>query len=367
MLFWLDNNENYGRELLELFSMGVGNYSEEDIKTAALAFTGWSYIQPIPRDPCGNYPTRFLFRAEEHDDSEKTFLGETGRFNGEDIIDIIVKQPATARFISRRLYDFFVADEPQVPAWNIEPPRDRITLLTQEGDVIDQWGEYGSGPGQMDHPSGIALDADENVHVVDTQNHRVQKFTRDGRFLAAWGSRGDGAGEFDMPWGIHVDELGDVYVVDWHNDRVQKFTADGEFLFQFGQSGSGDGEFNRPAGIAVDADGDIYVADEDNNRVQLFNAEGRYVEKFLGDAVMSNSARAYMLSNARELRMREMSNAPDDEKRFWSPRSVRVDGEGRMFVADYRCSRVQIYQKDAIPLDESQIWAPVRAPSLLMP
>ena len=245
--------------------------------------------------------------------------------------------------------------------------RHRITFLTQEGDVIDQWGEYGSGPGQMDRPSGIAFDRDGNLYVVDAQNHRVQRFAADGNFLAAWGQRGDGPGEFDMPWGIHVDELGDVYVVDWHNDRVQKFTSDGEFLFQFGQSGSGDGEFDRPAGIAVDADGDIYVADDGNDRVQLFNAEGRYVEKFLGDAVMSNSGRAYMLSNARELRMREMSNAPDDEKRFWSPRSVRVDDEGRMFVADYRCSRVQIYQKDTIPLDEGQIWAPVRAPSLLMP
>jgi len=201
---------------------------------------------------------------------------------------------------------------------------------------------------------------------VDTLNHRVQRFTKDGKYKTAWGSHGDGPGEFDMPWGIHVDELGDVYVVDWHNDRVQKFTAEGEFLFEFGSSGSGDGEFNRPAGIAVDGDGDIYVADVRNNRVQLFNAEGRYVEKFVGEGLMSQSGRVYMLSNAREMRLREMSSI-EHEKKFRSPRSVRVDAEGRMFVADYHCSRIQIYQKDAIPLDESQIWAPVRAPSLLMP
>ena len=103
-----------------------------------------------------------------------------------------------------------------------------------------------------------------------------------------------------------------------------------------------------------------------NNRVQLFNAEGRYVQKFIGDAVMSSSGRTYMLSNARHLRLREMTKL-EPERRFKSPRSVRVDGEGRMFVADYICHRVQIYQKDAIPLDETQIWAPVRAPSLLMP
>ena len=152
MLFWLDNNENlkgqpnenWGRELLELFSMGVGNYSEEDIKHAALAFTGWSYVQPIPRDPCGNYPTRFLFRPEEHDDSEKTFLGESGRFNGEDIIDIIVKQPATARFLARRLYDFFVADEPQVPAWNIEPPGDPEAIETLAAAYFESDGDIRS-------------------------------------------------------------------------------------------------------------------------------------------------------------------------------------------------------------------------------
>ena len=132
MIHWLDNsenhsdqpNENWGRELLELFSMGVGNYTEEDIKMASRAFTGWTFIQPIPLDPYGRYPSEFIYREDDHDDSEKTFLGHSGRFDGEDIIDIIVKQPATARFISRHLYNFFVADEPQVPSWNDVPPRD---------------------------------------------------------------------------------------------------------------------------------------------------------------------------------------------------------------------------------------------------
>jgi uncharacterized protein (DUF1800 family) len=132
MLDWLDNNENhkhapnenYGRELLELFSMGVGNYSEQDIKNAARAFTGWTFAQPIPLYPYGYYSTHFEYREDDHDDSEKTFLGHTGRFNGEDIIDIIVQQPATPQFIARHLYNFFVADEPQVPAWQIEPPQD---------------------------------------------------------------------------------------------------------------------------------------------------------------------------------------------------------------------------------------------------
>ena len=114
MIFWLDNNENhrddpnenYGRELLELFSMGVGNYSETDIKMAARAFTGWTFAQPLGLYPYGFYPAKFVYREDDHDDSVKTFLGETGRFNGDEIIDIIVKQPSTARFIARHLYNF---------------------------------------------------------------------------------------------------------------------------------------------------------------------------------------------------------------------------------------------------------------------
>jgi uncharacterized protein (DUF1800 family) len=138
MIYWLDNNENhkgepnenYGRELLELFSMGVGNYTEQDIKNAARAFTGWTFTQPIPLYPNGFYPAAFVYRAEAHDDGVKTFLGHTGRLDGEDIVDIVVKQPATARFISRHLYNFFVADEPQVPAWSLVPPRDPAAIET---------------------------------------------------------------------------------------------------------------------------------------------------------------------------------------------------------------------------------------------
>ncbi len=132
MIWWLDNNgnhngainENWGRELLELFSMGVGNYSEDDIKDASRAFTGWTIEPKIPRNPLGRFYWNFEYRAEDHDDGEKSFLGQTGRFNGEDIIDIVVKQPATARFLARHLYNFFVADEPQVPAWSVTLPRD---------------------------------------------------------------------------------------------------------------------------------------------------------------------------------------------------------------------------------------------------
>ena len=121
-------NENYGRELLELFSLGVGNYEEDDIKAASRAFTGWTFRQPLSLYPVGHHAAAFEFLEEDHDSGEKTFLGHTGNLDGEDIIDIIVKQPATARFVSRHLYNFFVEDEPQVPSWSIEPPRNEDAI-----------------------------------------------------------------------------------------------------------------------------------------------------------------------------------------------------------------------------------------------
>ena len=119
MLVWLDGvenrkghpNENYGRELQELFTMGVGSgYTEKDVQEAARAFTGWDVDSGT---------NTAVFRPERHDDGVKTYLGETGNFGGDDIIDIIVRQPATAHFLSTKLFKFFVHDDPS-PA-DIQP------------------------------------------------------------------------------------------------------------------------------------------------------------------------------------------------------------------------------------------------------
>ena len=136
MIFWLDNkdnhkdapNENYGRELLELFSMGIGTYSEDDVKAAARAFTGWTIANQdymsirASRDsiwPHGRLDWQFQYRPEDHDDSSKTFLGQTGRFNGEDVLDIICGHPASSWFLAGKLYGFFVSDQPDEEATQI--------------------------------------------------------------------------------------------------------------------------------------------------------------------------------------------------------------------------------------------------------
>jgi uncharacterized protein DUF1800 len=93
-------NENFAREIMELFTMGVGNYSEADIREAARAFTGWNFVD-----------LTFVVNREQHDDGEKTVLGRTGRFDGVDVIDIILERPVTADFIAGKIYRYFVRQE----------------------------------------------------------------------------------------------------------------------------------------------------------------------------------------------------------------------------------------------------------------
>lgn len=116
MLIYLDStsnarlhpNENYARELMELFCLGVGNYTEEDIQQTARCFTGWEVRQG-----------KFRFNRFQHDDGAKTIFGETGNFDGDDAVRIILAQPAAARWIARRLIREFVCDD--VPPELVEP------------------------------------------------------------------------------------------------------------------------------------------------------------------------------------------------------------------------------------------------------
>ena len=111
MLVWLDNrannkahpNENFAREVMELFALGLGNYTEDDIKDAARAFTGWTL------DAKQNY----ILQPKQHDDGPKTFLGTTGNLTGEDVIATIVQQPIHQRFICHKLLEFFVYSDPE--------------------------------------------------------------------------------------------------------------------------------------------------------------------------------------------------------------------------------------------------------------
>ncbi len=130
MLRWLDSNqnvkeapnENYARELMELFSLGVGNYTENDIREAARAFTGWHTTGSYPKD-------EFEFSAEEHDEGLKTIFGQTGNWNGEDVVRLCCDNPACARLLVKKLYSFFVSETP--------PPRGLLVPLEEQFRASD--------------------------------------------------------------------------------------------------------------------------------------------------------------------------------------------------------------------------------------
>jgi uncharacterized protein (DUF1800 family) len=110
MLIWLDGatnhrnapNENYGRELLELYTLGIGNYDEDDVLSAARSFTGWNLRN-----------NAFFFDDTQHDAGDKTFLGQTGPFDGSDILNIVANDPATAQRITSKLFTFFAYPDPE--------------------------------------------------------------------------------------------------------------------------------------------------------------------------------------------------------------------------------------------------------------
>jgi uncharacterized protein (DUF1800 family) len=112
MLKWLDNahsvkahpNENFARELMELFTLGIGNYTETDVRESARAFTGFTFDRQSGQ---------FYFNDRQHDDGPKTFLGQTGNFNGDDIIEIIFRQTAAPKLFASKLLAFFVYSDPE--------------------------------------------------------------------------------------------------------------------------------------------------------------------------------------------------------------------------------------------------------------
>ena len=237
----------------------------------------------------------------------------------------------------------------------------RVSIFSKEGGHLGQWGEGGNREGQLNRPSSLAFDDEDNLYVADSLNHRVQKFTKEGRFLATWGGPGPSSnpGQFNMPWGIALDPNGNIYVADWRNDRIQKFTPGGEFLGQLGESGEGEGQLNRPAGLAVDSQGNVYVADWGNERVQVFSPTGQVLANLRGDSVPSKWAQDYFTANPGEANARSESNlepqttpqgetrreqSANIEKLFWGPTSIKLDGQGRIYIVDSLRHRIQIYR-----------------------
>ena len=204
------------------------------------------------------------------------------------------------------------------PRWD-ELPNSRVQKFSADGQFLTQWGAQGSGDGRFSFPGGVAVATNGDVYVVDYRGGRVQKFSADGQFLTQWGAAGSRDGQFKGPDGVAVATNGDVYVIEYHGRRVQKFSADGRFLTKWGAPGSADGQFDGPRGVAVDATGSVYVTDA-HDRVQKFSADGQFLATW--------------------------GSTGSGDGQFDGPDGVAVDTNGDVYVVDSHNDRVQKFTAD---------------------
>jgi sugar lactone lactonase YvrE len=215
------------------------------------------------------------------------------------------------------------------------PPRDLPAGCTPPRPplqgVFRGIGAFGTGPGQFDRPTDVAIGPGGVVYVADQNNSRVDRFSRDGNFLGSFGSRPNGDdppadGQFIEPVGVATDGSGNVYVTDFRADRVQKFTADGQFITKWGGTGTADGQFTRVGGVAVGPSGSVYVVDPGGERVQKFDSNGVFLAKF--------------------------GTTGTGPGQFEAPRGITVAPNGDVYVAERDNGRVQVYDANGTYLRE---------------
>lgn len=203
----------------------------------------------------------------------------------------------------------------------------RIQVFDEDGQYLTSWGSFGTDPGLLNEPWGLAVD-DEHVYVADTWNYRIQKFTTDGAFVASYGQGGvlgeevenGGLGIFFGPRDIIFVDENRLLVTDTGNHRLQVLDPDGNFLSQIGNNGQPGGllgQFYEPVGLAVSPDGSVYLTDTWNGRVQQFTSDLQAVHEWQVDAWIGTSI---------------------DNKPY-----VAVDSAGRVYVTDPEGYRVLIF------------------------
>ena len=179
-------------------------------------------------------------------------------------------------------------------------------------------GGKGSGKGQFDSPTGIAVDASGNVFVADTNNGRIEKYSPSGTFLSTMGIKGTGYGQLGAPNGIAVDRTGDIYVADASKHVVEKLESDGSIIAEWKGPEAG---FYGPRRIAIGPDDSIYVVDQGRTRIVKFNPDGKVVTTW--------------------------GSKGNGDRQFDDHTSVAVDPiTNKVYVADPRNRRIQVFDSD---------------------
>ncbi|MDX6623748.1 MAG: tripartite motif-containing protein 71, partial [Solirubrobacterales bacterium] len=206
--------------------------------------------------------------------------------------------------------------------WVLEKANNRVQKFNANGEFVSKFGSAGAGNGQFNWPAALAIDVKGNIWIADRGNRRVQKFNANGEYLSRFGSAGTGNGQFAGagPEGIAIDQKGNIWVSDTYGGRLQKFTEAGAFLKAAGSKGSAPGQLGEPTGIDVGPAGNVWVADWQNHRVSVFNEAGEFVRQF--------------------------GTQGSGDGKFANPDAIDVDSQGNVWVGDQNNDRIQQFDEE---------------------
>ncbi len=251
--------------------------------------------------------------------------------------------------------------------------------LSASPTLQHEWGGFGTGPGQFDTPTGVALDTFDRVYVADYRNDRIQKFSLDGTFLTEWGATGTGPGQFDFPAALAVGPDGLVYVADQFNHRIQSFTSSGTFVAEWGTSGLGPEFLYYPYAIAISSDSVVFVLDT-QYEVKLFSLQGTFISVIsivgecdsgfcpvaLGLALSLDEQSVFVTTSSFDLaggglihhysRAGSLLNAwgdfGSDPEDFGEAGAITVGRSGFVFVTDGIDDNISVFQTDGTFIGE---------------
>ena len=222
------------------------------------------------------------------------------------------------------------------------------------------FGHYGSSPGMLTQPWGVAVNERDEIAVTEVGIDRVQVFSSDGTFLRSFGRKGGKQGELHLPSGITIHDTNNILVLDTNNYRVQCFNEQGKYLSQFGGKGILDHRLDCLCGLSVDNKGNIIVANNTNKSVKIFSPDGHYLSKFGGEGSFTfpihcvQYDKYLIVSDAGEHCIKvfhrngnflyKFGKKGNGDGELNDPRCLSVNKAGHLMVCDASNHRVQVFE-----------------------